>query len=42
MHVLPQSRIPVKKIPLDFMIASKMNFLKKLEKQQKNALGNFK
>jgi hypothetical protein len=32
MHILPQSRIPVAKLPLDFLIASRMKYRKKFEK----------
>jgi hypothetical protein len=32
MHILPNSKIPFAKLPLEFMIASKLNFIKKFEK----------
>jgi hypothetical protein len=35
MHILPSSKIPFSKIPLDVMIANKATFMKKNEKQQK-------
>lgn len=35
MHVLPSSKIPFPKVPLDTMIANKVNFLKKLDKKEK-------
>lgn len=39
MHVLPQSKIPVAKIPLDFMISSKIKYRKKHEKAVKSKGG---
>jgi len=36
MHVLPSSKIPWNKVPLDMMISNKMTFLKKNEKRMKN------
>jgi len=37
MHVLPSSKIPWNKVPLDMMISNKMTFLKKNEKRMKKA-----
>lgn len=34
MHILPSSKVPFARIPLDTMIASKLTFLKKNEKNQ--------
>ncbi len=32
MHILPNSKIPFFKLPLEFMISNKLNFIKKNEK----------
>ena len=34
MHILPSSKVPFSRIPLDTMIANKLTFLKKNEKNQ--------
>lgn len=36
MHVMPSFKIPFNKVPLDFMISNKLNFIKKNEKAKKN------
>jgi hypothetical protein len=36
MHVLPQSKIPFAKIPLDIMIATKLTYVKKNQKSKRN------
>jgi hypothetical protein len=36
MHIIPSSRIPFAKVPLDVMIKNKVTFLKKQEKRSKN------
>jgi len=38
MHILPSKHIPFTKVPLDFMIANKLNFLKKYDKSNKNKI----
>lgn len=35
MHVLPSSKIPFAKVPMDIMISNKVNFMKKREKRMK-------
>jgi hypothetical protein len=40
MHIVPSSKIPFAKIPLDIMISNKVNYLKKDEKRGENF--NFK
>ena len=42
MHIIPSSKIPFPKVPLDVMIKNKVTFLKKQDKRQKNpgSLGN--
>lgn len=35
MHILPQSKIPFAKVPLDIMIANKLMYLKKYQKQKR-------
>ena len=36
MHILPSSKIPFLKVPMDLMISSKITFLKKKDKRIKN------
>ena len=36
MHIIPSSKIPFPKVPLDVMIKSKITFLKKQDKRSKN------
>jgi len=36
MHIIPSSKIPFPKVPLDVMIKNKITFLKKQEKRSKN------
>ena len=36
MHIIPSSRIPFPKVPLDTMIKNKVTFLKKADKRSKN------
>jgi len=36
MHIIPSSKIPFPKVPLDVMIKSKITFLKKTDKRAKN------
>lgn len=38
MHVLPSSKIPFSKVPMDTMIANKMNFNKKKEKRLRDGI----
>jgi|TARA_B110000305_G_C19394664_1_gene616790 hypothetical protein len=33
MHILPSSKIPFEKVPLDMMISNKSTFIKKQEKR---------
>lgn len=36
MHIIPSSKIPFPKVPLDMMIKNKVTFLKKQDKRSKN------
>jgi hypothetical protein len=36
MHIIPSSKIPFPKVPLDMMIKTKVTFLKKQDKRAKN------
>ena len=36
MHIIPSSKIPFPKVPLDLMIKNKITFLKKQDKRSKN------
>ena len=38
MHILPSSKIPFAKVPLDTMIKNKVNFLKKRDKRIKEGI----
>jgi len=43
MHILPSFKIPFNKVPLDFMISNKLNFIKKHDKSKKASnASNFK
>jgi hypothetical protein len=37
LHILPSSRIPYERVPLDAMIANKLSYQKKNEKQKRSA-----
>jgi hypothetical protein len=39
MHILPSSKIPFPKVPLDTMIKNKIDFSKKFEKQLRGKMG---
>jgi hypothetical protein len=41
MHILPSSKIPFSKVPIDTMIANKLTFLKKLDKRMRDHSTNF-
>lgn len=38
MHILPSSKIPFAKVPLDLMISSKLTYLKKQDKRIKDGI----
>jgi hypothetical protein len=40
MHILPSSKIPFPKVPLDTMIKNKIDFTKKYEKQLKGKVSH--
>ena len=38
MHILPSSKIPFAKVPLDLMISTKLTYLKKQDKRIKDGI----